>query len=116
MTETDDAAAPEPARPILASHLLAVEEKQRARFASRGERVRTMCAEIDEYVLGGGLERGVVVGLSAEGDEGRLVSGLSLRVSAHEVVREVCRGFDKGVYCDTVVVFIHLGLQVLGRK
>lgn len=66
--------APEPAQPILASSLLDVEERQRHRFASRGERITTACAEVDEPVLDGGLERGIVLGVSAEGEEGRLVS------------------------------------------
>jgi hypothetical protein len=62
---------PEPARPILASHLLELEEKQRLRFT--GGSVRTEFAGVDE-LLGGGFERGILVGLSAEGGEGRLVS------------------------------------------
>ena len=67
---------PVPAKPILASRLLELEQKQRKRFAARGETVQTGCREVDEYVLGGGgFERGIVVGISAsEGDEGRLVS------------------------------------------
>lgn len=78
MSEIDHTAAPrpEPAQPILASHLLAVQERQRTRFSGRGERIRTGCAEIDDYVLGAGCERGIVVGISAEGAEGRLVSGI----------------------------------------
>ena len=67
--------APDPAKPILASQLLDLEEKQRKRFTSHGrdERLRTECDEIDD-LFGGGIERGVVVGISAEGVEGRLVS------------------------------------------
>jgi hypothetical protein len=84
MVEVDHAALespppePEPARPILASQLLDLEEKQRRRFCEKGSdgRVKTGCGEVDE-VLGGGFERGVVVGLSAEGNEGRLVSDTS---------------------------------------
>ena len=67
---------PDPAIPILASDLLAIEEKQRQRFSARGDRIRTGCAEIDDYMLRGGLERGVVVGISAEAGEGRLVRQL----------------------------------------
>jgi hypothetical protein len=72
---------PEPARPILASQLLDLEEKQRRRFCENGSkgRVKTGSGEIDE-VLGGGFERGIVVGLSAEGNEGRLVSDTSLLI------------------------------------
>jgi predicted ATP-dependent serine protease len=76
MIEIDHTALPppEPARPILASHLLAIEEKQRKRFSSRGERIRTGCEEIDDYMLGGGFERGILVGISTDTGEGRLVS------------------------------------------
>ena len=84
MAEIDHAALaspppePGPARPILASQLLDLEEKQRRRFCEKGSdgRVKTGCGEIDE-VLGGGFERGIVVGLSTEGNEGRLVSDTS---------------------------------------
>ena len=64
----------EPAKPILASHLLELEKKQRRKFSPNGvdERISTECAEIDE-VLGCGCERGIVVGISADGGEGRLV-------------------------------------------
>jgi RecA/RadA recombinase len=67
-------ASPEAAKPILASQLLELEKKQRKRFTKRGgdERISTGCGEIDE-ILGGGCERGIVVGISAEGGEGRLV-------------------------------------------
>ncbi|KAI9056025.1 hypothetical protein LZ554_000957 [Drepanopeziza brunnea f. sp. 'monogermtubi'] len=68
---------PEPAVPILASHLLELEEKQHQRFDRNGGsgRLSTGCRDIDE-VLGGGIERGVVLGLSSnvEGFEGRLLS------------------------------------------
>jgi predicted ATP-dependent serine protease len=66
---------PEPAKPILASQLLELEKKQRKRFTEQGrdERISTGCSEVDE-ILGGGCERGIVVGISAEGGEGRLVS------------------------------------------
>ncbi|KAJ5053942.1 uncharacterized protein L3040_000232 [Drepanopeziza brunnea f. sp. 'multigermtubi'] len=68
---------PEPAAPILASHLLELEEKQHQRFERNGGsgRLSTGCRDIDE-LLGGGIERGVVLGLSSsvEGFEGRLLS------------------------------------------
>lgn len=66
---------PEPAVPILASHLLQLEQKQRTKFTRDGrpERLSTHCEDIDE-ILGGGVERGIVMGISSEGVEGRLVS------------------------------------------
>jgi RecA/RadA recombinase len=69
---------PEPAKPILASQLLELEQKQRKRFTEQGqdERISAGCCEIDE-ILGGGCERGIVVGISAEGGEGRLVRAFS---------------------------------------
>jgi hypothetical protein len=71
-----DPPPPEPAKPILASQLLELERKQRKRFTGQGrdERISTGCGEINE-ILGGGCERGIVVGISAEGGEGRLVCG-----------------------------------------
>ncbi|KAH8811440.1 hypothetical protein F5884DRAFT_274361 [Xylogone sp. PMI_703] len=59
--------------PILASHLLELETRNRAKFTGDGRvvRLRTGCEGIDEYVLGGGgVERGVVMGVSAGGEEG----------------------------------------------
>jgi hypothetical protein len=74
----DDADQATPARPILASNLLELEEMQIRRFAGKGERISTACAAVDESVLGeGGIERGIVLGISAEGLEGRLVSSRS---------------------------------------
>ncbi len=64
---------PEPAKPILASHLLDLEKKQRLRFIEKGgERISTGCPEIDE-ILDGGIERGIVLGISADDVEGKLV-------------------------------------------
>lgn len=70
-----DPPPPEPAKPILASQLLELEKKHRKRFTEQGrdERILTGCGEIDE-ILGGGFERGIVVGISADGGEGRLIS------------------------------------------
>ncbi|PVH85020.1 hypothetical protein DL98DRAFT_511953 [Cadophora sp. DSE1049] len=69
---------PEPALPIQASHLFELEEQQRERFTRHGrpERLSTGCREVDEVLGGGGVERGVVLGISApvEGREGRLLS------------------------------------------
>jgi hypothetical protein len=73
-----DPSPPEPAKPILASQLLELEKKHRKRFTEQGrdERISTECGEIDE-ILGGGFERGIVVGISAEGGEGRFVGAFS---------------------------------------
>jgi hypothetical protein len=70
---------PDPAKPILASQLLDLEKKQRKRFTAQGrpEKISTGCGEIDE-ILGKGCERGIVIGVSAESGEGRLVCVLSL--------------------------------------
>jgi hypothetical protein len=68
---------PEPAKPILASSLLELEEKQRTRFSGNGERIKTGCTEIDGLFDGekrGGIERGIIFGISADGGDGRLVS------------------------------------------
>lgn len=72
----------EPARPILASHLLELEEKQRKRFSEKAkfDRVKTKCGEVDE-LLGGGFERGILAGISADGSEGRLVGLFYLSVT-----------------------------------
>ena len=78
MTEIDHTVVtpPESSTPIPASDLLAIEEKQRLLFSVRGERISTGCGEIDDYMLRGGFERGIVVGISAEAAAGRLVSRL----------------------------------------
>ncbi|KAH7336213.1 hypothetical protein BKA65DRAFT_479133 [Rhexocercosporidium sp. MPI-PUGE-AT-0058] len=85
LTQNPPPLPPEPALPILACHLLELEEKQRRRFVGNGrvERLSTGCAEVDEVLGGGGVERGVVLGISAsvEGREGRLLS-LNLLASA----------------------------------
>ncbi|KAK0112968.1 hypothetical protein ONS95_014682 [Cadophora gregata] len=76
---------PEPALPILASHLLELEEQQQQRFTRYGRprRLSTGCKELDDVLGGGGIERGIVLGISApvEGREGRLLS-LHLLASA----------------------------------
>lgn len=74
------APVPEPAKPILAVHLLEIEEKQRKRFSERGNRIKTGCTEIDGYVLGGGFERGITVGISGDGSDGRLVGDDSVHL------------------------------------
>jgi len=66
----------QPAKPILASHLLDLEELQRQKFTSNGrpERLSSGCTEIDGLLGGEGVERGIVVGISSDGGDGRLVS------------------------------------------
>jgi hypothetical protein len=89
MDEVDQADR-EAAQPISASSLLHLEEKQRGRFTSKEERISTGCLEVDESVLGGGgLDRGIVLGISAEGGEGRLVSESAL-YSCQEYFRGSC--------------------------
>jgi hypothetical protein len=79
---------PEPARPILASHLLDLEERQRRQFNKGGgsERLKSGCEDIDE-LLGGGFERGILVGISAGGIEGRLVSIISDVTNRHVLTK-----------------------------
>ena len=89
----DEEGQPTPAQPILASDLLESEEKQRRRFADKGERISSACAVLDESVLGeGGVERGVVLGISAEGLEGRLVSVRCLILSLVSSIFDMRRG------------------------
>lgn len=64
MDASEQPAPPRPALPILASSLLAAEERRGTAFSIEcGERVSTRCGQLDE-LLGGGFERGTVVGLS----------------------------------------------------
>jgi len=74
-----DHAAPEPALPVLGSVLLQNELNSKQLFANIGETISTGCVEIDDHVLSGGLDRGIVVGVNGEDNAGRLVSLLSLR-------------------------------------
>ena len=76
----DEPAPPLPAKPILASHLFDLEVQRRQRFTRDGkpERLSSGCAEMDALLGGGGVERGVVLGISAGGGDGRLVSFHSL--------------------------------------
>ncbi|KAJ0274213.1 hypothetical protein COL940_009464 [Colletotrichum noveboracense] len=58
-----------PLEPVSADVLLRRETKRRDALKKRGP-VRVGCREVDEYVLmGGGLERGSVVGVSAESEQ-----------------------------------------------
>lgn len=82
---------PEPAKPMTADLLLDHEIQQRRRFAGPNQerrRVSTGCEILDELFDGGdatesgrGMERGIVVGVSAEGrdGEGILVSLFFMR-------------------------------------
>lgn len=76
MANTSHEEEPQPAKPILASHLLQLEQQRRKKFTSNGEpeRLSSGCADVDALLGAEGIERGVVVGISAEGDDGRLVS------------------------------------------
>lgn len=63
-----------PLQPLPASVLLAQELARKNLLCKKGN-IRTGCQALDEYVLLGGLERGSVVGVSAEEEEmGMLVS------------------------------------------
>lgn len=63
-----------PLEPVSADILAGNEKKRRDRTRLLGP-CRTGCAEVDEYVLLGGMERGCVVGVSAEEEDlGVLVS------------------------------------------
>lgn len=62
---------PQPALPILASALLDAHERKRQIFvAESGEKIKTGYADLDEHVLQGGFERGVVVGISQTDEYG----------------------------------------------
>lgn len=70
-----------PIEPVSADVLLRRETKRRDALKKRGP-VRVGCREVDEYVLmGGGLERGSVVGVSSESEQ----MGLMVSFSAHVV-------------------------------
>lgn len=73
-SQIDAEAAPEPAKAITADRLLELERAQRRRFLvsedDAGMRIRVGHEELDDYVLGGGVERGVVLGISAGSGSG----------------------------------------------
>ncbi|KAF3054902.1 hypothetical protein GL218_07519 [Daldinia childiae] len=71
--------------PISGATLYKLESARRETLRRRG-RVRTGCAEVDDAVLLGGLERGTVVGVSAEDIEFGLLVGL--QTVAHMMVFE----------------------------
>ncbi|KAF4822903.1 hypothetical protein CGCTS75_v010452 [Colletotrichum tropicale] len=73
-----------PIEPVSADVLLRRETKRRDALKKRGP-VRVGCREVDEYVLmGGGLERGSVVGISAESEQ------MGLMISLQAVAAELC--------------------------
>ncbi|KAF4822027.1 hypothetical protein CGCSCA5_v002685 [Colletotrichum siamense] len=73
-----------PIEPVSADVLLRRETKRRDALKKRGP-VRVGCCEVDEYVLmGGGLERGSVVGVSAESEQ------MGLIISLQAVATELC--------------------------
>ncbi|PBP22400.1 hypothetical protein BUE80_DR006775 [Diplocarpon rosae] len=111
--------SPESAMPILASHLLELEETQRRNFTGNGgeERLSTGCKDIDE-VLGGGVERGVMLGVSSnvEGFEGRLLS-LNLVASALLPRLSLPKPTSKAIVIDTTGSFpLALLLSVLKSR
>lgn len=73
--------APANTQPLLtpqpATLLLDSEIARRETLAARG-RIQTGCHELDEHVLLGGFDRGSVVGVSAEEEEGGLGLGLAV--------------------------------------
>ncbi|KAH6689433.1 hypothetical protein F5X68DRAFT_166893 [Plectosphaerella plurivora] len=77
--------SPFPLEPITASVLRRKEQKRRDVIAALGP-IAVGCGEIDEYVLLGGLDRGSVIGLSAE-DE-----AVGLRIALQAVARGLVRG------------------------
>ncbi|KAK4137058.1 hypothetical protein BT67DRAFT_440059, partial [Trichocladium antarcticum] len=64
-----------PLQPLPASVLLEQELARKNLLCKKGN-IRTGCKELDEYVLLGGLERGSVVGVSAEEEEMGMLLGL----------------------------------------
>ncbi|KAH7362206.1 hypothetical protein B0T11DRAFT_81914 [Plectosphaerella cucumerina] len=85
---TSDASSPFPLEPITASVLRRKERRRRDAIATLGH-VTDGCGEIDDYVLLGGLDRGSVVGLSAE-DE-----AIGLRIALQAAARALVRGDAK---------------------
>ncbi|KAK2767997.1 fasciclin domain family [Colletotrichum kahawae] len=77
-----------PIEPVSADVLLRRETKRRDALKKRGP-VRVGCLEVDEYVLlTGGLERGSVVGISAESEQmGLMANG---KISLQAVAKELC--------------------------
>ncbi|RDW92568.1 hypothetical protein BP5796_01962 [Coleophoma crateriformis] len=73
-SQPDAEPAPEPATALAADKLLELERAQRRRFSKRGDgeelKARTGLKELDDYVLGGGVDRGVVLGISAGSGSG----------------------------------------------
>ncbi|KAH7316518.1 hypothetical protein B0I35DRAFT_433290 [Stachybotrys elegans] len=74
--------------PISASVLVDDEFKRRNTLKALGP-FRTGCTGIDDYVLMGGLERGSVVGISAEEED------IGLKLGLQTLVGELCAGQDR---------------------
>lgn len=70
LPETEEADEPW-LEPVPAAVLASLERERRGRVAAKG-RCTVGCGEVDGVLLGG-LERGVVVGVSSEGEFGLLV-------------------------------------------
>ncbi|KAI1806937.1 hypothetical protein F4811DRAFT_85682 [Daldinia bambusicola] len=70
--------------PMSGATLYELESKRREGLKRRGRVMKTGCAEMDDAVLLGGLERGCVVGVSAEDVEFGLLVGL--QIAAHTLV------------------------------
>ncbi|KAL0937369.1 uncharacterized protein CTRU02_207100 [Colletotrichum truncatum] len=83
-----------PLEPISAAVLCRKETKRRDALKKRGP-VRVGCPEIDEYVLMGGLERGSVVGLSAESEQ------MGLLISMQALANDLCSGDARAMIVTT---------------
>ncbi|KAH6667532.1 hypothetical protein B0J14DRAFT_489444 [Halenospora varia] len=87
---TSSTPPPEPAKPITADQLLLLEIAQRKRFSRNGksERIGLGCEGLDELFSlhekrgNDGIERGLVVGISAEGGRGERGEGVLISLHA----------------------------------
>lgn len=93
-----------PLEPIAGTTLLTVALACRAALASAGA-LATGCTELDNAVLlGGGLERGCVTGVSAEEDADDVALVLGLQVVAGALVKEEGPGGRRAVIVTTMEV------------
>ncbi|OLN96586.1 hypothetical protein CCHL11_00712 [Colletotrichum chlorophyti] len=83
-----------PLEPISAATLCSREIKRRDALVRRGN-VKVGCQEVDEFALLGGLERGSVVGISAEGEQ------FGLMISLQALARTLCDGASRGMVVTT---------------
>ncbi|KAK3363423.1 hypothetical protein B0T25DRAFT_492144 [Lasiosphaeria hispida] len=86
--------------PLPASTLLDQEFDRRSELKRRGN-ILTGCAEIDDYVLLGGFERGCVVGVSAEEDDMGMLIGL--QTIAHLLTRKSNDGTEPRAMIITIL-------------